>query len=117
VGFLELVPGPRDRIAASEQEERMHARIVRFTDTDPDRIDGIRQRIEESDGPPEGVPSTGVEVMYDESQSTAVVVQYYESAEDMRKGAEVMGQMDASETPGTRVSVDSCEIKVQKRLG
>lgn len=94
----------------------MHARVVRFTDVDPARVDAVRRRIDEGEGPPEGVPSTGIELMYDESQGTAVVVQYYDSEEDMRKGAEVFERMDSADTPGTRASVDSCEIKAQKSL-
>jgi hypothetical protein len=31
----------------------------------------------------------------------------------MRAGASVFEAMDASETPGTRVSVDMCEMKVE----
>ncbi len=73
----------------------------------------MQKTISESDGPPPGVPSTGIKVLYDESASTAVVLQYYATAEDMEAGAKVLGAMDASETPGTRASVDACEIKVE----
>ena len=40
------------------------------------------------------------------------MVQYFDSAEDMAEGAQVFEAMDSSETPGTRVAVDTCEVKL-----
>ena len=92
----------------------MHIRVVRFTDVSPERIEQLTARIEESDGPPPGVPSTGVKLLFDEAQGTAVVLQFYETADDMSAGEAVFNAMDAGETPGTRASVDRCEVKVEK---
>jgi hypothetical protein len=100
--------------APTEQEEvRMNVRVVRFTDVSADRLEGLLARIKETDGPPPGVPSTGLRILFDEAQATAVVLQYFATAEDMDAGAKVMGAMDASETPGTRASVDACELKLE----
>jgi hypothetical protein len=88
----------------------MYVRVVRFTDVQPDRIEEIKSRANEAGGPPEGVPSTGIQIVVDEDQATAVVLQFFASEEDMRTGEEVLEQMDASETPGTRASVDRGEI-------
>lgn len=76
-------------------------------------MEDMQKQIQESDGPPPGVPSSAIKVLVDESQGTAIVLQYYATAEDMEQGAKVLGAMDASETPGTRASVDACEIKVE----
>ena len=94
----------------------MNVRVVRFTDVSADRLEGLLARIKESDGPPPGVPSTGLRILFDEAQATAVVLQYFATAEDMDAGAKVMGAMDASETPGTRASVDACELKLELEL-
>lgn len=91
----------------------MYARVVRFTDISPDRIDAIAQRVKENDGPPEGVVSTGFKLLVDDAQSTAVFVGFFETEDDMRKSAEVLEAMDASDTPGTRASIDMCEVKVE----
>jgi hypothetical protein len=80
-------------------------------------MDELTARIEEGEGPPPGVPSTGVQVLFDESQGTAVVLQHFDSAEDMEEGAKAFSAMDPSETPGTRTSVDACELVVERRLG
>ena len=91
----------------------MYARVVRFTDVDPERIAEIVARIKENEGPPPGVESTGMKLIYDESQSNAVFVGFFDSEEKMRKSAAVFEQMDPSETPGTRASVDMGEVKVE----
>jgi hypothetical protein len=91
----------------------MYARVVRFTDVSHDRIDAIAQRVKENDGPPEGVVSTGFKLLVDDAQSTAIFVGFFETEEDMRKSAEVLEAMDPGDTPGTRASIDMCEVKVE----
>lgn len=90
----------------------MFVRVVRFTDVSPDRIDGVLARIKDSDGPPPGVSSSRLQVLADSEQGTAVVLQYFDTADDMEAGARVFAAMDATETPGTRASVDACELKL-----
>ena len=92
----------------------MHARVVRFTDVTPERIKEVINRVEESGGPPEGVPSTGVRLFYDESQGTAVFIGMFANEDDLKKGSEVLDQMDTGDTPGTRASVDLCEVKIEQ---
>ena len=90
----------------------MYARVVRFTDVKQDQIDRIKGEIEGGDGPPPGVNAKGIKVMVDDSQGTAVVALFFDSEEDMKQADEVMEAMDSGETPGTRASVDRCEVKV-----
>ncbi len=92
----------------------MYARVVRFTDVTPDGIAKVVSRVEESGGPPPGVDSTGMKLFYDESQGTAIFVGFFESEEKLRDANEVFDQMDASETPGTRASIDQCEVKLER---
>jgi len=91
----------------------MYVRAVRFTDVSPERMEGVLARVRESEGPPPDVPATGLTMLFDEAQGTAVVLQYFETEEDMKAGAAAFAAMDASETPGTRASVDTCEVKVE----
>lgn len=99
-----------------EEDAVMYVRAVRFTDVSAERMQELLARIEESDGPPPGVPAKGLKILFDDSQGTAVVLQYFESAEDMEAGAQVFNAMDSSETPGTRASVDMCEVKLERTL-
>jgi hypothetical protein len=93
----------------------MYARVVRFTDVTPERISEIDARVEE-EGPPPGVDASGVELFVDEAQGTAIFVGYFETEQKMRDASAVFDQMDPSETPGTRASVDLCEVKLQRRF-
>jgi hypothetical protein len=91
----------------------VYVRVVRFTDVSAERIEALLARIEQSGGPPPGVPAAGLKMLFDETQRTAVVLQYFDTAEDMEAGAQVFSAMDSSETPGTRASVDMCELKLE----
>jgi hypothetical protein len=94
----------------------VYVRVVRFTDVSAERIEALLARVEESEGPPPDVPATGLKVLFDGSQGTAVVLQYFETAQDMDAGAQVFSAMDPSDTPGTRASVDMCELKLERQL-
>ena len=43
----------------------VYVRVVRFTDVSAERIEGLLARIDESDGPPPGVPTTGLKILHD----------------------------------------------------
>lgn len=93
----------------------MYVRVVRFTDVSAERIEGLLAGIKEAEGPPPGVPTTGLDILFDPDQGTAVVLQLFDTAEDMRIGGEAFAAMDPGETPGTRASVDMCERKLELR--
>ncbi len=88
----------------------MFVRAVRFTGVTQEQMNGLKARIEASGGPPEGVTTTGLEVCFDSSQGTAMVLQRFATAADMLEAAKIFDAMDAGDTPGTRVSVDACEV-------
>jgi len=94
----------------------MFVRVVRFTDVKADHVKELVARINEADGPPPGVPVSGLQVLFDEGQGTAVVLQAFNTAEDLEVGEAAFSAMDASETPGTRVSVDRCEVALELSL-
>ena len=89
--------------------------VVRFSGVNSDRIEELLARITDSDGPPPGIPTTGIRILVDEDQGTAVVEQYFETAEDMEVGGRAFSAMDAAETPRTRAYVDTCELKLELR--
>jgi hypothetical protein len=94
----------------------VHVRVVRFTDVDPERVKQLVTRLDEAEGPPPGVAATGIQMLLDESQGSAVVLQFFENAEDMAAAEEAFSSMDASETPGTRASVDRTELKAERQM-
>ena len=91
----------------------MFTRVVRFTGVTAERMDALTARIKEGGGPPPGVNASGISVLFDAAQGTAVVLQRFATAADMEEGAKVFAAMDAGETPGARASVDACEVKLE----
>ena len=89
----------------------MHARIVRFTDVDPDHLARRVADVEKRDAPPVDIPVKELQLLHDADQQTAVVIQVFETAEDMAAAEAALAGMDPGDTPGTRASVDRCEIK------
>ncbi len=91
----------------------MYVRVVRFTDVDAGHLEERKAQIEESGGPPEGVSATKVQILHDKEQSTSVVLQFFDSMDDLESSEAVFSAMDPGDTPGTRVSVDRCELKIE----
>lgn len=89
----------------------MHARVVRFADVDPTHLE---ERLAEArQGPPVDIPAKEVQILHDPEQRTAVVIQLFENAEDMAAAEGPLDAMDPGDTPGTRASIDRCEVKAQ----
>ena len=89
----------------------MYSREVRITDVDPDHLAERLAAIESSGGPPVDIPAKGIQILHDSDQRTAVVIQLFETADDMAAAEGPLEQMDPGDTPGTRASIDRCEIK------
>ena len=92
----------------------MHARVVRFTDVTPERIANLVSTVEESGGPPPGVDSSGMKLLYDADQGTAVFVGFFENEQKLREADAIFDQMDSGDTPGTRASIDRCDVMIEK---
>jgi hypothetical protein len=92
----------------------MYARVVRFTDVSPERINEVVSRVEESEGPPPGVDAAAIKLLVDESQGSAIFIAFFDTEEKMRDADAVFEQMEPGETPGTRASVDRAEVKIER---
>ena len=94
----------------------MHVRVVRFTDVDPARVEQLAKEIDESEGPPEGIKATSLQILLDRDQGTSVVLQFFEDEQSMRDSEAAFDSMDPSDTPGTRASVDRTELLRELKL-
>ena len=91
----------------------MYARVVRFTEVDPDHLAGRLADIDGSEGPPVDIPAKGIQILHDADQRTAVVIQLFDTADDMAASEGPLNEMDPGDTPGTRASIDRCEVKAE----
>ncbi len=95
----------------------MHARVVRFTVVDPDHLAGRLEEGEARQGPPVDIPAKSVQILHDPDQRTAIVIQLFETADDMAAAESALDAMDPADTPGTRATIDRCEIKAELGSG
>jgi len=92
----------------------MYARAVRFTGVNDETIANVRAQVEESDGPPPGVKATAMKMLYDADQGTALFVAFFANEEDMREADRIFDAMEPGDTPGSRASVDNCEVVIER---
>jgi hypothetical protein len=95
----------------------MYARVVRFTNVDPDHMAGLLAEAESREGPPVDISAKKVQILHDPNERTAVVIQLFETADDMAASEGPLDAMDPADTPGTRASIDRCEIKAELSPG
>jgi hypothetical protein len=95
----------------------MYARVVRFTEVDPDHLAERLAEVQSREGPPVDIPAKGIQILHDPDQRTSVVIQLFETADDMAAAEEALDTMDPADTPGTRASIDRCELKVELGSG
>ena len=63
------------------------------------------------------IPAKQVQILHDADQRTAVVIQVFETADDMAAAESALEAMDPGDTPGTRASIDRCEVKAELSPG
>jgi hypothetical protein len=59
---------------------------------------------------PDDVPAKEIVVLHDPEAGKALVVLFFESDEDYRRGDEALSAMPASDTPGQRTSVTKYDV-------
>jgi hypothetical protein len=95
----------------------MLARVATFEGEDPGTMEeNIGQmRDQSASGPPEGVPATGFLVLVDRA-GKSLVISFFESEEDLRKGDEALNQMSPpTGMKGKRSAVETFEVAIDIR--
>jgi hypothetical protein len=80
------------------------ARVVTFDGVSKDRMDEMDREMREGQ-PPEGFPSSELVVLHDPEAEKSLVIVFFDSEDDYRKGDEILSAMPAADTPGQRTSV------------
>jgi hypothetical protein len=94
----------------------MFARVARFEGGDPEAVRSGAEQINASDGPPPGIPSKGITMLYDPETGVNLTVALFETEEDLRQGDEALNEMNPTANAGTRTSVETFEMLVDRRL-
>jgi hypothetical protein len=85
------------------------ARVVEFEGVSPERVDEMKQRMQGGE-PPEGMPSMELVWLHDAENEKSVVIQFFDSQEDLQRAAAVLEAMPADDTPGRRTSVTKYDV-------
>jgi hypothetical protein len=85
------------------------ARVVSFEGVGKERIEEMKHEMDEG-GRPEGVPATEIVVLHDPEGEKSLVILFFETEDDYRRGDEALNAMPAGDTPGRRASVTKYDV-------
>ena len=88
------------------------ARVVSFEGVSKSRMEEMRRELEGSERP-DGVPATEFVVLHDPESEKALVVFFFDSEDDYRRGDEALNAMPAGDTPGRRTSVARYDVAMR----
>ena len=86
------------------------ARVVSFDGVSSDRMEEMRREMEGGGDRPDDVPSTEIVVLHDPEAEKSLVLVFFDTEEDYRRGDEALNAMPAGDTPGKRTSVAKYEV-------
>jgi hypothetical protein len=85
------------------------ARVVTFEGVDKDRIDQLTREMRDGDQP-EDVPAKEIVMLHDPEADKSIVILFFDSEDDYRRGDEALNAMPADDTPGRRTSVSKYDV-------
>jgi hypothetical protein len=88
------------------------ARVVSFEGVSKERVEEMKREMSEGDRP-DDIPATEVVVLHDPETEKSLVVVFFESEDDYRRGDEALSAMPAGDTPGRRTSVTKYDVAIR----
>ena len=88
------------------------ARLVSFDGVSKDRMDEMKREMREGEQP-EGVPATEIVVLHDPEAERSLVILFFETEDDYKRGDETLNAMPAGDTPGKRTSVTKYDVSMR----
>ena len=85
------------------------ARVVSFDGVSSERIAEMQREMESSERP-DNVPAKEIVVLHDPEADKSLVILFFDSEDDFRRGDEALNAMPAGETPGQRTSVAKYQV-------
>jgi hypothetical protein len=85
------------------------ARVVSFDGVSSDRIAEMQREMESGERP-ENVPAKEIVVLHDPEAEKSLVILFFDTDDDYRRGDEALSAMPAGDTPGTRTSVTKYQV-------
>jgi hypothetical protein len=86
------------------------ARVVSFDGVTSDRMAEMQKEMEGNSERPENVPAKEIVVLHDPESDRSLVILFFESEDDYRRGDEALNAMPTTDTPGQRTSVTKYQV-------
>jgi hypothetical protein len=65
-------------------------------------------------GPPEGLSPTEIVVLHDANAEKSLVILFFDTEDDYKRGDEILSAMPAGDTPGQRSSVTKYDVAIRQ---
>jgi hypothetical protein len=88
------------------------ARVVSFEGVSKDRVEQMQRDMRDQKRP-EGLPAAEIVLLHDPDSEKSLVILFFETEEDYRRGDEALNAMPADDTPGRRTSVTRYEFAIR----
>jgi hypothetical protein len=85
------------------------ARVVTFEGVSKDRMEEMDREMREGERP-DGLAATEILVLHDPETEQSVVILFFETEDDYKRGDEMLNAMPAGDTPGRRASVTKYNV-------
>jgi hypothetical protein len=85
------------------------ARVVSFDGVSSERMAEMQREMQGSERP-ENVPAKEIVVLHDPENDRSLVILFFDSDDDYRRGDEALNAMPTSDTPGQRTSVTKYQV-------
>ena len=85
------------------------ARVVSFDGVSKERVEEMQREMEGSERP-ESIPAKEIVVLHDPEAEKSLVILFFESEDDYRRGDEALNAMPAGDTPGKRTAVTKYNV-------
>ena len=86
-----------------------YARVVSFDGVSKDRVEKLKQELSEGE-PPADIPATELVMLHDPEAEKSLVILFFDTEDDYKRGDEMLNAMPASDTPGQRTSVTRYDV-------
>jgi hypothetical protein len=85
------------------------ARVVTFDGVSSDRMAEMQREMQGSERP-DDVPAKEIVVLHDPEAEKSLVIVFFETDDDYRRGDEALNAMPTGDTPGRRTSVGKYDV-------
>jgi hypothetical protein len=91
------------------------ARVVAFEGVGKERMEQMRQEMS-TEQPPDDISATEFIALHDPESEQSLVILFFETEDDYRRGDEALNAMPAEDTPGRRVSVAKYDVAMRMTM-